>query len=350
MTKEDLSKAIGEIDDRYITEALSARTEQRPGLRQKRAVRTGVVAAAVAGLFLLLAGAVLLVAPVLRTYFGDNASYVYEKNSQILNLSQTVDGWTMTLTDCIGDDQFLYIGTELTAPEGTILDADGGGAGGLGCKDIEAGFEPGYEFEDSRITVEDGAGRPMAWYFNQVPDENGSDNHLRFVLWVSCSTPLDGKSITLEISKLFHGGSPLDGTAEYDFDKTWTFHDVRMDLADQTIRLEPNVTVPVLDTTATLTKLTVSPLSVMAYFEGEGLIGQNQRYHNGYNLTDPTVVLYDQQGNVISMESKYAPFGSRGGDSDNEAGKLKIVQAYEGFIDLDDLGSVEVCGVSIPVG
>ena len=47
-------------------------------------------------------------------------AYVYQKNSQILNLSQAVDGWTMTLTDCIGDDNRLYVGIEVTAPEGTV--------------------------------------------------------------------------------------------------------------------------------------------------------------------------------------------------------------------------------------
>lgn len=347
MNKVQLSAAIGEVDPCYVREAMRAHT-MAP--KPKRIFRTGLMAAAVAGLLIIAAGAVCLVSPVLQGYFGDNAQYVDQKNSQILNLSQTVDGWTLTLTDCIGDDQRLYIGMEITAPEGTVLNEKGGSAAGLGVKDLENGFELPYDFSECEISVEDGTKKPMAWYVNQVPDESEEDNHLRFALWVNCSQPLDGKIISLTVSKIFHAGSPRDGTAVYDFDGTWTFRDIKLDLADQTIRLEPNVTVPVLDTTAVLTELTVSPVSVMVCFEGEGLIGQNQRYPNGTNLEDPTIVLYDEGGNVMELESQYAPFGSRGGsDEDSAAGKLKIVQSYETFIDLDALARVEICGVTIPL-
>ena len=345
MNKAQLSAAIGEVDSCYVREAMLTHTITP---KSKRMFRVGLMAAVVTGLLIIAAGAVCLVTPVLQSYFGDTAQYVYQKNSQILNLSQTIDGWTLTLTDCIGDDQRLYIGMEVTAPEGTVLNGTGGSAAGLGVKDIEKGFNLPYDFSKYEITVEDGTEGPIAWYVSQVPDESEEDNHLRFALWVNCREPLDGKIISLTVSKIFHAGSPRDGTAVYDFDGTWTFQNIRLDLADQTIRLEPNVTVPILDTTAVLTKLTVSPVSVMVCFEGKGLIGQNQRYPNGTNIEDPTITLYDKDGNVIELETQYAPFGSRGGsDEDNETGTLKIVQNYEAFIDMDALDHIEICGVVI---
>lgn len=351
MKKEQLSEAIGEISARYVSEAMMAvDTAQVAVAKSRRMFRTALVAAVIAGLLVIVAGAVLLLAPVLRNYFGESGQYIYQKNSQILNLSQTVDGWTLTLTDCVGDDNRLYIGMEVNAPEGTVLDAQGASGAGLGVKDVESGFNIPYDFAQEMISVEAGTEKPMAWYVNQVPDESETDNRLRFILWANCRELLDGKRISLTISKICHGGSADDEAAVYDFNGAWSFQDIKLDLTDQSIRLKPNLSVPVLDTTATITELTVSPISVMVYFEGTGLIGQQQRYPNGNNIEVPTIVLYDKQGEVMPLESRYAPFGSRAGsDSNNETGELKIIQGYETFIDLDALGSIEVCGVSIPI-
>lgn len=293
----------------------------------------------------------LLLTPILKSYFGESAQFVQHKNSQILNLSQTVKGWTMTLTDCVGDDQYLYIGMEVTAPAGTVLDESGGGSGGLGVKDMqEKGFSPGYNLKDIKVDL-DGANTPsMAKYANQIPDENASDNHLSFVLYINCSEPLDGKTIKLTMGDIFHILPDADGTKVYDFDGSWFFPDIQLDLADQTVRSQPNLTVPVLDTTATLTELTVSPISLTVTFEGSGLIGQEQRYPRGFNIADPTIVFYDKQGKVMQMQRNRAPFGSRAqSGSDNDEGTLRIVEAYETFIDLDALGSIAVCGVAIPI-
>lgn len=335
---------------KQILVAALATAGEKPVPRPRRVLRTGLLVALIAGLLTLAAGAALLMAPVLRTYFGESGQYVYQKNSQILNLSQTVDGWTMTLTDCVGDDNRLYIGMEVTASEGTVLDAQGAWGAGLGVRDVDSGYNIPYQFAQEMISVEAGTEKPMAWYVNQIPDESETDNHLRFILWANCREPLDGKCISLTVSKIYHGGSTSDGTAIYDFDGAWSFQDIKLDLADQSIRLKPNLSVPVLDTTAILTELTVSPISVMVYFEGSGLIGQQQRYPNGFNIEVPTIVLYDKQGKVMPLQSRYAPFGSRAGSgSNNETGELKIVQGYETFIDLDALDRIVVCGVSIPI-
>lgn len=341
MTRKQLSDALGEISPCYVEEALAG--PARPAVKRKRGFRA-VLAAAVIGILLLPAGAVFLLSPVLQTYFGESASYVYQKNSQILNLSQTTDGWTMTLTDCIGDDNFLYIGIEVTAPQGTVLDAKGGSATGLGGKELEQSFQLPYKIEETEFSVASGVQRPVGWYINQVPDDSETDNHLRFVLWMNCQESLDGTALSLTLGGISHG----DGT--YDFDGSWTFQDIKLDLADQSIRLTPDVSVPILDTTATLTELTVSPVSITATFQGEGLIGQTQRYPNGQNMTEPTLVLYDQEGRVMDLASRHAPFGSRAGSgSNNETGELRIVQSYETFIDLDALDRIEVCGISVPI-
>ena len=44
-----------------------------------------------------------------------------------LNRSETYNGWTVELTDCIGDDTNGYVWVEVTAPEGTVLQPPEGG-------------------------------------------------------------------------------------------------------------------------------------------------------------------------------------------------------------------------------
>lgn len=90
MTQEWLSDALGKIDLRYVDEALAG--ADRCAAKPKGLFRAGLAAAVIAGLLMLTTGAVFILKPVLQTYFGASADYVYQKNSQILNLSQTVDG------------------------------------------------------------------------------------------------------------------------------------------------------------------------------------------------------------------------------------------------------------------
>ncbi len=51
-------------------------------------------------------------------------------------------------------------------------------------------------------------------------------------------------------------------------DHEWIFEDVKLDFPDQTVRLTPNVEVPWIDGTTTVTRLEVSPLSVRVDLEG----------------------------------------------------------------------------------
>lgn len=86
---------------------------------------------------------------------------------------------------------------------------------------------------ESSITVESGTAHPMASYINQIPDGDATDNHLSFVMWVNCREPLDGKAITLAFENIFHVLPGPAGTKISDFDGTWNFDNIKLDLMDQ---------------------------------------------------------------------------------------------------------------------
>ena len=58
----------------------------------------------------------------------------------------------------------------------------------------------------------------------------------------------------------------------------WTFEDVKLDFPDQTIRLTPNVEVPYLDGTATLTKVEISPLNTLVRIEGGSCYDHHKQF------------------------------------------------------------------------
>jgi hypothetical protein len=211
----------------------------------------GVAAAAVMTVGTLAA----VLNPGLRTWFAaatPGASSALEDGIYRLDRSETYNGWTVTLGECVGDDSSVYILVDVTAPEGTVLAPQEG---------------------RSLMTMYrlDGAGMNL----QELPDEDPGDNKMSYILQNSWQTEsLRGQAVTIEIGPMKEcwWSDPLTGEAEYHteaiLDHQWVFEDVKLDFPDQTIRLTPNVEVPWIDGTATVTRLEVSPLSILAELEG----------------------------------------------------------------------------------
>jgi len=68
--------------------------------RVRRRWRRTALSAAVLCAAVTAAGAAQVAAPILQRYYQN--SIVYQQNSAVLGQSQTKDGWTVTLTDCVG--------------------------------------------------------------------------------------------------------------------------------------------------------------------------------------------------------------------------------------------------------
>ena len=55
-------------------------------------------------------------------------------------------------------------------------------------------------------------------------------------------------------------------------DHVWQFSDVRLDIPDQSVQCAPQIEVPYLDGTATLTRLEITPLTHHSADRGRGLL------------------------------------------------------------------------------
>ena len=216
------------------------------------ALTTGALAAAVSGSFL--------------TYFEartpEDQSTLAEGIYQ-LNRSETYDGWTVSLTDCIGDDANVYLWVDVTAPEGTVLEAPNGG----------------YLYSYFDLKLPTGISGTCGGSLSPIPDSNPQDNRISFCLDLGVHDgTLRGKSVDLTLETIvdcwwsdpctdqavLHKGD-VTGAIQ---DHAWVFENVVLDYPDQAVRLAPGLEIPYRDGTATLTQVEITPLSTTVRIEG----------------------------------------------------------------------------------
>lgn len=192
-----------------------------------------------------------------------------------LNRSETYNGWSFQFTDCIGDDSTVYLWGELVAPEGTVLTKPENGT---------------FHAEDIRVTLPQGMGGSYGWSIEADQDADPTDNRIPFLLkLMNLSQSLRGETIDITLGPITdvwwtdpgtdqavqHRDSALTQAIR---SHIWTFEDVQLDFPDQTIRLTPNVEVPYLDGTATLTQVEISPLNTLVRIEGGSCYDHHKQF------------------------------------------------------------------------
>lgn len=283
--------------------------------------------------------------PVLFAHFGGGAGYA--QSSMFVGRSVTSDGWTMTLTDCVGDDRRLYLGFTVEAPEGTVLDT-----------------VLDEEYTPLKDIVEFSSGkRYSASYWTELADGDPADNKMSLALWLEYiqrapgEPGLLGETMTLRLEGFGAYVVQLDSGKVNEVrlcDGVWDFGELDLSFIDRTIRMEPNVPVTMSGLPAVVTYLEVSPTGVNVWLEGEGLRGHEAFFPWGSCVNTPEIVVYDKAGNAIDQGEP--PFGKRGGSgcaSDPEPPELpciNVVQTYENLLDMENLDHIDVCGVTIPLG
>ena len=351
--REELDRVrLTEESKRALVESLGRRqAAERPEIRSRRlAAGTRRIAAVAAVMCLLATGAVAAVtaSPTLRDrIFGDSAAY--EQSSGFVGRSVEREGWTVTITDCVGDDRNLYLGIEVEAPEGVVLDAGG------------------YCFLDTSDDLIRGGGSSG---MRSIPDDDPTDNKIQFMQRYYSSS-FDGEGFDLQsrfvLKKLVHNWRLVQDengetvrTYTEDCGATWDFGYLDISYPDSTVRLTPNAPVTTLGVEAVISSVEVSPLSVLVRIEGEAL-----RYHHDWvpkNAPDgwygcieyQEVFLYTEDGGCIPVN--YQDGASTGGGcsagshaDEGEEPYIVLDRRFDGLVDVDSLAAISICGVTIPL-
>lgn len=129
MKPEELLTALNDLDDDLI---LSKEADRTPKKFRGRRLTTVLIAAVIASTMVLTAFASSDGSLWFRNFFSQNTqqplsgsqnAYIGSHTVQVTQ-SQTVNGYTITLESAISDGNRTFIQCKLTAPEGTVLDAD----------------------------------------------------------------------------------------------------------------------------------------------------------------------------------------------------------------------------------
>lgn len=255
-----------------LTARLERAAEQEENMtastkRKIKKISGGMVFGIAAACLMTVGTLAAVLSPGLKDYFdapGPGAQEALESGIYRLDRSETYNGWTVTLAECIGDDDKLCIWVDLTAPEGTALV----------CNDDQwIDFTLGLDRQDSE-------GLGYGTESQYMPDESPTDNKLSCCFNLYPQQSLRGRTLNLTVGPMtdVHVERDEDGSVvswqrgntltQAIQDHVWTFQDVALDYPDQTVRLTPNVEIPYLDGTAALTGLEISPLGMTARVEG----------------------------------------------------------------------------------
>ena len=341
---------------RALLRSLTAEKKTASGHpRPRRVMRTAVALGLAACVLTAAVGAAVVAAPVLKGYFDGT----YDENATALGRSVTQNGWTMTITDLVGDDQYFYIGVDLVAPEGTVLDADN--------YQLE-----GMEYLPSRDR------HPQGLRAIQLDDGDPADNHLSFVYMDvqfnrftalisggAVETPR-GEKLELSFNDLYvssYDPQAKEIKKETICGETWDFGTIKLDYPDNAIKLTPNLPVTTLGVEAVISHVEVTPLSVIVKIEGDALKGHHtwvpkNTVDGWYGCHEfQEVTLYDKDGKAVLPDpdgvdnnGTIAGSGCSGGEPDSdEPGALLLERNYGYLLDLDSLDHLTVCGVEIPL-
>jgi len=346
---------------RALTESLGKRVLERP----RPPLKLGRAAAAAAALCLLTAAggaAVMNATPVLRDRFFGGDSVGYGQSGGFVGKAVENNGWTLSITDCVGDDYYLYLGLELEAPEGTVLDA------------------ADYDFERSRVDFTDSS-LYGSWAIRPLPDDDPTDNRLPMMWLLYSSQPgVNGATVRLAVSGLGHNWRYEAGRREQVYDAdcpgTWDFGYVTVRCPDSIIRLEPDTPVnailpgPGADRAAVVSEIQISPLALYVRLSGEELVLHHGTLRPQAGDAVPgacwdaqELAAYDTDGNPIEMSpgmeigrwanqniSRSRRLGGGGCSGYNETdGYIWLVYGFNGLMDVSRVAEVVVNGTAIPI-
>ncbi len=358
---------FSEQEKQQLADKLYASTQRTE--KQQKPFRRPLRPIAVALLFVIGISVAGYAATTIRNVIKENfkgtpaANTNFEQNITYLGLTDTWNGWSLTLTDVIGDYSAVWIGFELKSPEN--------------CK-----FDPAryYHFDDRDIQF-----KPKFSYFKGINVENMKfvDEHtLTGVLEIRTDVPLQNELVSISLSKFYDIYDELDTTAKTetyirhtlteDYQEinqhTFSFKNVPLNYKTMEITLTPNDKVSVFQGEAILTKIIISPISVTARVEGEGC--KNHHYKPSsrpevyLDSNRPEVYLdsnikvldgsvYNQAClrelglKVICKDGSEMKFTSGSGSCEDKTKPYyieKTQRTKQEIIDLDNIAYIEVCG------
>lgn len=204
-----------------------------------------------------------------------------------LQASETAGGWTATVEECIGDEDWVFLWLTLTAPEGTRL------------PELEKNESFFLQWWAEALDTDSYFVRDMV--FDGVP----GDNHISFALGIGPEFSPMGKTISLTVG-------PLEWYShQQKWETLWdgeiVLENLVLDYSDTTTHLTPETEIPFLGQTLILTELAVSPFRIEASYQSRQPLEDFLR-----TLWDPDGLFLDKALPEISPDAPLEVMGWEG--------------------------------------
>lgn len=339
---------LTEDSKKALTESLRRRIPETRHAAKKRPLSVRHIAAVAAVVCLLSVLSVAAVAqvnagPTLGGAFtGDQAGY--DQSSGTVDRSVDKDGWTITITDCVGDDFQAFLGVEVEAPEGTVLDAEY------------------YEIYVDNEYDRNGVPGTLKGFFYSLPDDDPADNKIHMI-YDLYTTQGESNHVRMRFSLIDLVENHGYLRDEHNWDRRmvkegkWDFGWIDIDYADNAIRLSPMLELPCemegVTDRLVLEELVISPVGL--YLRTNVSTPYPIVFGDWYKeFILSSVRLLDVDGNEIPIESHL--FGESGGayfsftDHVNAMNTANAARPAElVVVDLERLTSISVADVVIPL-
>lgn len=242
-----------------------------------------------------------------------------------IQTSREAGGWTMTLNQAVGDRNCAYLLLDLTAPEGTVLDAD---------------F---YLLDNCRPVFEKDHSGSWGWSCLEDPDK--TDNKISFLLDMKMNKDLRNAKGTLKVTGLqavqFDPEEKENDRVERLAQLDWELP-FQLDYQDQVTTYRPQKTLRLergfIKGELTVEKVEVGPLSILIRLSGDERLVRRVEF-----ATEGTPGIGAVLLEIKNREGESIPVQA------SSSGKNDCVATFLPLIDPGNVAAIVLDGVEIPL-
>ncbi|MCL2356194.1 MAG: DUF4179 domain-containing protein [Defluviitaleaceae bacterium] len=246
------------------------------------------------------------------------------------NVSATQNGLTITVVQTIADSFGVYVLYDVTAEDESFA-----------FPDETWIWARLFTANDSDAGVTAGSGRAV------ILENHG--NRLLVLQHFHSTAPTTGGSVELFISELQY----MSDERSYDgriletlFAGEWSLR-WELDFADTGKTLLPNTEIIASGATATVTKIVISPLSAMIFFEGDSFLPNPVSIRK----SDGTAITFGADSeNALFTRVASESYAGTEHDGTEESFSQTLLYGFDGIINVNDIESITIGNVTIPMG
>lgn len=322
-----LSEALDpttEQKERMLSAILAkSRNAEKRGMTVVKHFKAVLVAAAIACCLFTTAFAV--------TVFGLDAKFVSflkptsdERSEYLANGAYVVDKQisnkygTLEVKQILGDENTVYILMDLTAPDGTVLDAER------------------YRFDPIRSDYSTRLGEVYGSAFIKAEDDDPSDNKISLIMLIGSEHTMAGETMTLHLEDLYASYDQVSNIPEtIAVPGEWNIS-FPLDFKNLSRSFDIDRPIALYGGSFQMETVSVSPLSISLTITGDLRTGIGD--NKDLDIAFPVSLVFDD-GSILTATCDTAQVSAHASYTNN---KLTITQRFHQVIDSDQVRSITI--------